>query len=166
MQLTFMLQNFTTPFFLWDNTCVHIDNRQARYDYDILEKAEAGIDLLGPEVKSVREGKVSLNEAFVHIRDGQAFLVNAHIHPYQHSLENISPTRSRKLLLHKKEIISLANKAAATGLTIIPLALYNKGNIFKLEIGLGKGKKKWDKREALKKKDLEREVEQSLRNKA
>lgn len=142
---------------------MHIDNRQARYNYDILEKFEAGIDLLGPEVKSVREGKVSLNEAFVHIRDNQAFLVNAHIHPYQNSLENLSPTRSRKLLLHKKEIISLANKAATNGLTLVPLSLYNKGNIFKIEIGLAKGKKKWDKREAIKKRDQQRELESDLK---
>lgn len=137
---------------------MRIDNRQARYNYDILEKFEAGIDLLGSEVKSVREGKISLNEAFVHLRDGQAYLVNAHIHPYQNSPQNISPTRSRRLLLHKKEIISLASKVAAAGLTLVPLALYNKGNLFKLEVGIGKGKKKWDKREVIKKRELEREL--------
>ncbi len=142
---------------------MRVDNRTARYNYDILEKFEAGIDLLGPEVKSVRDGKISLNEAFVHLRDGEAYLVNAHIHPYQHSLENISPTRSRKLLLHKKEVLSLASKAAAGGLTIVPLALYNKGNLFKVEIALAKGKKKWDKREAIKKRDLEREIRGDVR---
>jgi len=135
-----------------------IDNRQARYDYEILEKLEAGIDLLGPEVKSVREGKISLNEAFVHLRDGQAFLVNAHIHPYQSSSESLNPTRSRKLLLHKKEILSLASKAAQNGLTIVPISCYNKGNIFKVEIALARGKKSWDKREAIKKRALEREA--------
>ena len=137
---------------------MRIDNRSARYNYDILEKFEAGIDLLGPEVKSVREGKVSLNEAFVHLRDGQAYLVNAHIHPYQNSLENVSPTRSRKLLLHKKEIISLSTKIGTSGLTLVPLVLYNKGNLFKLEVGIGRGKKKGDKREAIKKRELEREL--------
>lgn len=141
---------------------MRIDNRTARYNYDILEKFEAGIDLLGPEVKSVREGKVSLNEAFVHIRDGQAYLVNAHIHPYQNSIETISPTRSRKLLLHKKEIISLATKTAQSGLTLVPLVMYNKGNIFKLEVGIGKGKKKWDKREATKKREQQREDERLM----
>lgn len=144
---------------------MRIDNRQARYDYEILEKIEAGIDLLGPEVKSVRDGKVSLNEAFIHLRDGQAYLINAHIHPYQNSQESISPTRSRKLLLHKKELISLASKASTMGLTVVPLAMYNKGNLIKLEIALAKGKKKWDKREAIKKKTVEREVEQALRGK-
>lgn len=144
---------------------MEIFNRQARYNYDILESFEAGIDLLGPEVKSVREGKISLNEAFVHIRGGQAYLVNAHIHPYQGGLENLSPTRSRKLLLHKKELTTLASKVATMGLTLVPLKLYNKGNLFKLEVGLGKGKKKWDKREALKKKTIDREVEIVLRAK-
>lgn len=142
-----------------------IFNRQARYNYDILESFEAGIDLLGPEVKSVREGKISLNEAFVHIRNGEAYLVNAHIHPYQTTKEDLPPTRSRKLLLRKKEITSLASKTQTMGLTLVPLKLYNKGNIFKLEIGIGKGKKKWDKREALKKKTIDREVEQALRGK-
>ena len=137
---------------------MRIDNRAARYNYEILEKFEAGIDLLGPEVKSVREGKVSLQEAFVHLRDGQAFLVNAHIHPYQNSIVTLSPTRTRRLLLHKKELMSLEGKVGTSGLTLVPLALYNKGNLFKLEIGLGRGKKKWDKREALKKRQLEREL--------
>lgn len=144
---------------------MRIDNRQARYDYELLEKMEAGIDLLGPEVHSVREGKVSLNEAFVHLRDGQAYLVNAHIQPYQNSLESIAPTRSRRLLLHKNQLISLANKANTQGLTIVPVAMYNKGNLFKLEIALARGKKKWDKRAALRKKTIEREVDIALRNK-
>ncbi|MCL4397873.1 SsrA-binding protein SmpB [Patescibacteria group bacterium] len=137
---------------------MRIENRAARYNYNLLEKFEAGIDLLGPEVKSVREGQVSLNEAFVHIRDGQAYLVNAHIHPYQNSIETISPTRSRRLLLHKKELLGLASKMQTMGLTLVPVALYNKGNIFKVEIALARGKKQWDKREAIKKRDLERSL--------
>lgn len=144
---------------------MRVDNRQARYNFEILEKFETGIDLLGPEVKSVREGKMSLNEAFVHFRDGQAYLINAHIHPYQNSLESISPTRPRRLLLHKKELISLASRAATSGLTLIPLAMYNKGNIFKLEVALAKGKKKWDKRRELVKKAQERDIEVALRGK-
>ncbi len=143
---------------------MRIDNRSARYNYDILEKFEAGIDLLGPEVKSVREGKVSLNEAFVHLRDGQAYLVNAHIHPYQNLGETLSPIRTRRLLLHKKEIVSLATRLAS-GLTLVPLSMYNKGGLFKLLIGVGKGKKRWDKREYLKKKTLQREAEEALRGK-
>ncbi len=145
---------------------MRIENRQARYDYEILEKFEAGINLLGPEVKSIRENEISLNESFVHMRDGQAYLVNAHIHPYQNSALSISPTRTRKLLLHKKELTHLNSKIAATGLTLIPLVLYNKGNIFKLEVALAKGKKKWDKREAIKKQTMNREVEIALRDKS
>lgn len=144
---------------------MRIENRQAKYDYEILEKFEAGIHLLGPEVKSVREGQMSLGESFVHLRDGQAYLVNAHIHPYQNSALEVSPTRSRKLLLHKKEITGLASKIATMGLTLVPMALYNKGNIFKLEIALAKGKKKWDKREAIKKQTMNREIEIALREK-
>ena len=144
---------------------MRIDNRSARYNYEILEKFEAGIDLLGPEVKSVRDGKLSLNEAFVHFRDGQAFLIGAHIHPYQNSIESLSPTRPRRLLLHKKELLSLAGKIGTSGLTIVPLAMYNKGNIFKIELGIGKGKKKWDKREAIKRKTINQEVEQIVRGK-
>lgn len=142
-----------------------ITNKTAHYHYHVLEKIEAGIDLLGPEVKSVRAGKVSLNQAFVKIRNGQAYLFNTHIHPYQNSLEAISPTRPRKLLLHKKEIASLEGKTAATSLTLIPLALYNKGNIIKLEIALARGKKKWDKRRNLKEQAEQRETEQILRGK-
>ena len=130
---------------------MHIDNRAARYNYEILEKFEAGMDLLGPEVKSVRAGQLSLNEAFVQLRDGQAYLINAHFHS--------CPPRPRKLLLHKKEILSLAGKIATSNLTLVPLAIYNKGNIFKLEVGIGKGKKKWDKREAIKKRDQQRDIE-------
>jgi SsrA-binding protein len=141
---------------------MRVDNRKARYDYEILEKFEAGIDLLGPEVKSVRAGQISLNEAFVHVRDDQVYLINAHIHPYQNSLETISPTRPRRLLLHKDQIISLAGKTASTGLTLIPLALYNKGNIFKVEIALAKGRKSWDKREAIKKREQQRETEKII----
>lgn len=144
---------------------MRIENRSARYNYELLEKFEAGIDLLGPEVKSVRAGQVSLNESFVHLRDGQAYLVNAHIHPYQNSVQTISPTRSRKLLLHKDQLLSLASKTQTMGLTLVPVAIYNKGNIFKIEIALAKGKKAWDKRDDLKKKAQQRETEILVRGK-
>ncbi len=144
---------------------MRIDNRQARYNYEILETLEAGIDLLGPEVKSVRKGQVSLKEAFIHQRDGELYLVNAHIHPYSQSQEQIDPVRSRKLLLHRKEINSIAGKVATSGLTLVPLSMYNKGNLFKLQIALARGKKQWDKREAIKKRTLEREAEEALRGK-
>ncbi len=144
---------------------MRVENRAARFNYDILETLEAGIALLGPEVKSVRAGQISLQEAFVHFRDGGAFLVGAHIHPYQNSQQIIEPTRSRRLLLHKRQLLSLATKVAKDGLTVVPLALYNKGNLFKLEIAIGKGKKKWDKRASIKKRTEDREVEQALRGK-
>lgn len=144
---------------------MRIDNRQARFDYEILEKFEAGIDLLGPEVHSVRLGQASLSGSFVHLRDGQAYLVNAHIQPYQNSSEHLSPTRSRRLLLHRDELTSLASKTATMGLTLVPLAIYNKGNLFKLEIALAKGKKNWDKRANLKKKTMDREIDIALRGK-
>ncbi len=140
-----------------------ITNPKAHYNYEILETLEAGIDLLGSEVKSVRAGQVSLGEAFVHLREGEAYLINCHVHPYQNSLEKVLPTRSRKLLLRKKQLISLANKSAQGGLTLVPVSMYNKGNIFKLEVGLARGKKKWDKREAIKKKDQLRDVENALK---
>lgn len=144
---------------------MRIDNRAARYNYDLLERLEAGIDLLGPEVKSVREGQVSLQEAFIHFRDGSAWLVNAHIHPYKQANQKLEPTRSRRLLLHKKELLSLAGKVATEGLTVVPVAMYNKGNLFKLEIALAKGKKKWDKRREVAKKTKEMEIQVALRGK-
>ncbi len=142
---------------------MRVENRQARYNYEILEKFEVGIDLLGPEVKSVREGQVSFAGSFIHLRDGQAYLINCHIHPYQKSLEKFSSTRARRLLLHKKELLSLAGKIVPSGLTLIPISMYNKGNIFKVEIALARGKKKWDKREAIKKRDQQRDIENSLK---
>jgi SsrA-binding protein len=139
-----------------------ITNPKAYWNYEILETLEAGIDLLGSEVKSVRKGQVSLGEAFVHLRDGEAYLINCHINPYQNSLERVGPTRARKLLLRKNQLRSLANKTATEGLTLVPVSLYNKGNIFKLEVGLARGKKKWDKREAIKKRDQLRDIENLL----
>jgi SsrA-binding protein len=143
---------------------MRIENRSAHYNYQILETFEAGVDLLGCEVKSLRKKQISLNESFVHLRNGQAWLVNAHIHPYQNSAQVVSPTRSRRLLLHKKELITLANKIATNGLTFVPVSLYNKGNLFKLEVGLAKGKKAWDKRESIKKREQRREIEREVRS--
>lgn len=139
-------------------------NRRARHDYQLLEKIEAGISLAGPEVKSVREGKISLDEAFVRIKDGQAYLLNAHIHPYRFAdIKNLDPRRTRKLLLHKKEILALEQKIKQKKLTIVPTACYTKGRRLKLEIALARGKKKYEKREAKRRKDLERETEQELK---
>lgn len=141
-----------------------IINRRASYDYQLLEKFEAGIALTGAEVKSVKAGHMKLEEAFVQIRDNEAWLVNAHIHPYAFAdNRDYDSRRSRKLLLHKNELLKIAQQAAEKGLTIVPIACYNKHNRVKLEIALAKGKKKYEKREAMKRKDLQREVESDLR---
>jgi len=134
-------------------------NRRAYYDYQILEKFETGIVLNGPEVKSVRAGHLHLEEAFCQVKNGEVWLFNAHIHPYRFAeTQNYNPRRARKLLLHKDEILKLAQYSSQKGLTIVPVSCYTKGNKIKLEIALAKGKKKYEKREAIKKKDLEREI--------
>ncbi len=143
-----------------------ITNRRAFYDFQILEKLEAGIHLTGPEVKSVKAGHLSLEGAFVKIVGSEAYLVNAQIHPYpQARLENYDPRRTRKLLLHKKELVALKTKAQQTNLTLVPLSCYTTSGLIKLEIALARGKRKYEKKEALKRKDLEREVEEELRGK-
>jgi len=136
-----------------------IINRRASYDYRLLEKFEAGIVLSGPEVKSVKAGHFHLEEAFCQVKNGELWLFNAHIHPYNFAdTQDYDPRRARKLLLHKKEILKLAQYSLQKGLTIIPVFCYTKGNKIKLEIALAKGKKKYEKREAIKKRDLEREI--------
>jgi len=140
-------------------------NKKAYFDYEILEKFEAGIVLQGFEVKSVKLGHISLKGAYVTIKDEEAYLINTHISPYQPSNMRIEydPTRSRKLLLKKSEIVSLMGKAKSQGLTILPLSVYNKKGKIKIELGLGRGKKKYEKREKIKRKDTEREVGRTLK---
>lgn len=141
-----------------------IFNRRASYDYQLLEKFEAGIVLTGPEVKSVKASYLHLEEAFVQIRDGEAWLFNAHIHPYKFAdNRDYDPRRPRKLLLHKNELLKLAQETAQRGLTIIPLSCYTRANRIKLEIALAKGKKKYEKREAIKKREIEREIGREIR---
>lgn len=140
------------------------NNKKAYHDYFIEEKYEAGMVLTGTEVKSLRIGKANLNDAFVQIKTGEAFLNNLHISPYDFgNRENHDPDRLRKLLMHKKEIVKLFSKIREQGYTIIPLRLYFKNGMVKAELGLAKGKKLYDKREDLKKKDHKREVEQALK---
>ena len=138
----------------------YAENRKARFDYEILEKYEAGIELLGVEVKSVRNGRMSLEGAFVIVRGGECFLINAQIPPYQpnNSPKDYDPLRNKKLLLTKKEIRELADSGNNKSLTIIPLSVYNKGRKIKVSIALAKGKKKFDKRESIKKRETDREV--------
>ena len=143
----------------------YAENRKARFDYEILEKYEAGIEFLGTEVKSVRNGRMSLEGAFVIIRGGEAFLINVNIPPYQpkNAPKDYDPLRNRKLLLTKKEIAELAGSEKNKSLTIVPISVYNKNRKIKLQIALVKGKKKFDKRETLKKRDADREIRREFK---
>jgi len=140
-----------------------IVNRRAFYDYRILERFEAGINLNGAEVKAVRFGHADLTGSHVRIMGSEAYLINAKIFPYEYARpEGFDEKRTRKLLLHKKEIIALKSKTEGQSLALVPVSLYTTKNFIKLEIALGKGKKQYDKKEAIKKKDIQREVEQEL----
>ena len=140
-------------------------NRQARHNYFIDEIYEAGLVLVGSEVKSLRDGKANLVDSYAQIRHGEAFLINAHISPYAGANQfNHEPTRIRKLLLHGREIERLTGNTKERGLTLIPLKLYFKGGRAKVELGLARGKKLYDKRETLRRKVAEREVARSLKS--
>jgi len=138
-------------------------NRRAHYDYFILETYEAGLQLTGGEVKSIRAGRVNLKGSFARIEKGEALLYNMHISPYFYDQTDYDPVRTRKLLLHKEEINRLAGKIAQKGFTLIPLRLYFKKGVAKIEIGLAKGKKLHDRREELKRKADRMEVERAMR---
>ena len=144
-----------------------IKNKKARFNFEILEQAEAGISLTGSEVKSLRSGKASLEEAYAVIRDGEAFLRDCNISPYpQAGYAQHKPTRERKLLLHRREIRKLFNKVTQKGLTLIPLKMYfNDRGLVKVLIGLARGKKLHDKRQDLKKRDDQRAMARALRRK-
>jgi SsrA-binding protein len=140
-------------------------NRQARHNYFIDEIYEAGLVLVGSEVKSLRDGKANLKDSYARIQKGEAFLVNAHVSAYPGANQfNHEPTRTRKLLLHQREIERLTGKTKERGLTLIPLKLYFKNGRAKIELGLARGKKLYDKRETLRRKVAEREVERSLKS--
>ncbi|MBD1807359.1 SsrA-binding protein SmpB [Microcoleus sp. FACHB-SPT15] len=141
------------------------DNRQARFRYEILETYEAGIELKGTEVKSIREGRVNLRDGFALIRDGEAWLLNVHISPYQSSSTyfNHDPLRNRRLLLHRKEIRKLIGKVEQEGLTLVPLKMYLKRGFVKISLGLGKGKKLHDKRETLKARQDKRDMARAMK---
>ncbi len=158
--------------------CVHIcvdlryfmilaTNKKAYYDYEILESLEAGVTLSGPEVKSVKYGKIDLSGGYVTFDKNQIpWLTNINIAPYppaKSAQQNYHPSQPRKLLLKKREASSLIGKAKAKGLTIIPLKVYTKGGIVKIEIGLARGKKKWDKREIIKKRELEKKIREEMK---
>ncbi len=142
-----------------------ITNRKAFFDYEIGEKIEAGIKLTGAEVKSVRAGHLTLADSFVKIIGNDAMLINCFISPYQFAdNSDYDPKRSRKLLLHKKEMLALQSKIQQSNLTIIPVSLYTTRNLIKVELGLARGKKKWDKRKALKEKAMKRDIEMEQRS--
>ena len=139
-------------------------NRKARHDYDIRDTMEAGIALTGTEIKSIREGRANLTDAYVQVKNREAWLMDMHVTPYSHgSYANHDPRRPRKLLLHRDEIIRLAGQIAQKGLTVVPLRLYLKDGRAKVEIAVAKGRKSYDKREAMATRDAEREVERALK---
>ncbi|HSB60594.1 MAG TPA: SsrA-binding protein SmpB [Vicinamibacteria bacterium] len=139
-------------------------NRKAFFNYEVLDRLEAGISLVGTEVKSIREGGLHFRDAYVELRGGELFLVGCRIGPYSHGNQlNHPEDRVRKLLLHKQEILKVGGKATEKGYTIIPLRAYLKNGRVKVEIGLARGKRAYDKRETLKRKDLERETRQAMR---
>jgi len=139
-------------------------NRQASYRYDLLERVECGIALQGSEVKSLREGRATLKDAYAIVRDGEIWLENLHIAPYAPaSRENHDPERPRKLLLHRREIARLGERAAERGLTLVPTRLYFKGPRAKVEIALGRGKDRFDKRESIRKREMAREMARAVR---
>lgn len=141
------------------------ENKQGRFDYEILEEFEAGIALTGPEVKSVKRGDVSLQGSFVSLRGEELWLVHCHISPYRlaTTVGNVNPERERRLLLHRHEIRSLIGKLKSQGLTILPLSLYTKRGLIKVRLGLGRGRKKFDKRSQIKKRETERKIQKALR---
>ena len=143
---------------------MEIINRKARFDYEIEDEYEAGIVLKGTEIKSIRNGKANIKDSYAIIRNSELYLLNTHISLYEEGNRfNHEETRTRKLLMHKREILKLKDKIEKEGYTLIPLKMYFKGSILKVLIGLAKGKKNYDKREAIKKRDTEREMQKIIK---
>ena len=139
-------------------------NRKVQHDYHILRTLEAGLSLLGTEIKSIREGRVSIREAYVRPEGGEMWLVGAHVSHYAPAASmNHDPTRKRRLLLHRRQIADLERAVQAEGVTLVPLRLYLKGGRAKLEIALGRGKRRYDKRAAIAKRDAERQMQRAMR---
>ena len=142
-----------------------MNNRRARHDYHILETYEAGIELKGTEVKSLREGRATLSDSYVTVRNGEVFIVGWYISPYeQGNRYNPDPMRDRRLLLHKREILRLQQRVMEDGLTLIPLRLYRKQGLLKLEIAVARGKKQYDKRRAIEDRDLDRKMARQIKD--
>lgn len=139
-------------------------NRRARYEYEVLESVEAGLVLLGPEVKSLRAGKASLGDAYAVVRRGEAWLLNCHISAYDPAArENAEPRRDRKLLMHRREIRRLTTKLQERGLTMVPLSLYFKDGRAKVELALVRGKRRYDKRESIRERETQRDLARQMR---
>ena len=144
---------------------IEIKNKRAYFDYFIEEEIECGIVLKGSEVKSIRDGKANIKDCYAIIKNKEVFLINMHISKYDEAnIFNHEETRTRKLLLNKKEILKLKDKIEISGYTLIPIKMYFKGNKVKILIGLGKGKKNFDKRQTLKEKDIKKDIEKSLKD--
>lgn len=144
---------------------MEINNRKAKYDYEILSTIECGIVLTGTEIKSIRNGNANLKDSYAVIKGNEVFILGMHISEYKEgNIFNHDEKRTRKLLLHKKEILKLFNKVELDGNTLVPIKLYFKGNKAKILLGLAKGKKTYDKRETIKQKDINREVQKQLKN--
>ncbi|WP_265459041.1 SsrA-binding protein SmpB [Enterococcus sp. HY326] len=140
-------------------------NKKARHDYSIIDTIEAGIVLQGTEIKSIRNGRINLKDGFARVRNGEVYLLNVHISPYEHgNIFNHDPLRTRKLLMHRKQIDRLIGETKNTGVTLVPLKVYLKNGFAKVLIGIAKGKKQYDKREDLKRKDINREISRTLKN--
>ena len=143
---------------------IYARNKKALHDFDIEETYEAGVQLTGPEVKSIRAGRANLKESYARVRDGEVFLVGAHVSPYENATHREQlPTRDRKLLLHRREIARLAGKAQEDGKTLIPLRLYDRGGNVKLEIAVASRKRQYDKRREIAKRTANREIERAMK---
>ena len=139
-------------------------NKKARHDYTVLDTVEAGLVLTGTEIKSIRAGRINLKDGFAQIKQGEVWLVNVHIAPYEEgNIWNQDPTRTRKLLLRKKQIHSLTNELKGTGMTLVPLKVYIKDGFAKVLIGLAKGKHDYDKRESIKKREQDRNIKRTMK---
>lgn len=147
------------------STKIIADNRKARHDYFVIETYEAGVELFGTEVKSLRAGGVNLKDSYCEIDAGEMFALGVHISPYeQGNIFNREPLRPKKLLLHKREIMKLTGLVSREGYTLVPLSLYFKGSRVKMALGLCKGKKLYDKRESIAKRDADRDIERAMKN--
>lgn len=148
-----------------DGLKVLASNRKAYHDYSIDETYEAGVALTGTEIKSVRAGSLNLRDSYAQVRNGELWLMNVHVAPYEPaSRQNVDPYRDRKLLMHRKEILRLFSRVQEKGLTLIPLRVYLKKNRAKVELGLGRGKKQYDKRDAIAKRESEREMQRAAKS--